>query len=532
MVDDNTTAPQEDGIYQDASGQHFQLKNGQWSPYTFADDVKNAEPAAAGRGLLQLGTTPFSMADLAAQGVGAGASSTLGPQSGLARGAEAVHEAFGPLSYGQMSQDLPPQLRAQAVTPGGKFLQTATEWAPTVAAAAPFSPEGVIPALVRGGLGAVGSEGLGQATEGTRAEPIARLAGGMLGGLAPTGPKFAGIDPERMAQAQAASELGPVSNADVTGSRLWATLEGVPPAGQRGAFSEGMVAKEAQPADMVPTRVGTLANIFDRLDTQVKDLKSNTRLYPNQILNNDLATTVGNYTLKTGGPGQTIYNPAVKAGYDTYLHLTNGGLTPLTGDQYWTLANDWKGSGIPELQGMGYRLDNAMDNSNNGAQYNGAWQQWRTAYGNLKGLQAAHDPTDALTPLSPGKVSSAIMRDTDLKNQAAGAQSILNSRPEPYNIGGTGDVLGGLLGTAGFGYGAAHGGLSGAEAASLPGFFAPHYLGKAAQYAVGKTAPFFRSAPVQAAGARMSPQTMNTIMALRGPSAVEGMLAQPQQPQQ
>jgi hypothetical protein len=525
-------APQEDGIYQDASGQHFQLKNGQWSPYTFSSDVKNAEPAAAGRGLLQLATTPFSLGDLTAQGVGAGASKILGPQSGLARGAEAVHEAFGPMSYGQMSQDLPPQLRAQAVTPGGKFLQTLTEWAPSIVAAAPFSPEEMIPALVRGGLGAVGSEGLGQATEGTKGEPIARLAGGMLAGLAPTGPRFSGVNPERLVQAQAASKLGPVSNADVTGSRLWATLEGKPPVGQEGAFSEGMLAKEVQPADVATTRSGTLANVFDRLDAQVKDLKSNTRLYPDQLLNNDLATRVGNYTLKTGGPGQSIYDPAVKAGYDTYLHLTNGGLTPLTGDQYWTLANNWKNSNVPELQGMGYRLDNAMDNSNNGAQYNGAWQQWRTAYGNLKGLQAAHDPADALAPLSPGKVSSAIMRDTDLKNQAASAQTILNSRPQPYNIGGAGDILGGILGTAGLGYGAAHGGIAGAEAASLPGFFGPHYMGKAAQYLAGKTAPFFSSAPVQAAGARMSPQTMNTIMALRGPNAVQGLLETPQQGQQ
>lgn len=508
------------------------------------EDIKATAPAAAQRGVLQAVPQVAipTLADVGAGVVQGGANYVTGDQGNpVSRGAYAVHQMLEPYTAGGYIAEHP-DLQTQAKTPGGKFAQTALEWAPSVLMGAAGS-EAPMAAIGKGMIASAGSEAAGQASEGKPWQPLAQIGGGILGHSAPAMARGVvspgGVGPEdapRLAAAQTLKDAGftPMAS-DTTNSRLMALLEGASPAPDMSEklLTDAGVVRKPGPYESRDKVISALKGSLTGPGSRVEDLKANTNLYPTPQLTQGIANIAGEHAL-AHPTSSSVYNPQIDKAYNDYLDYATTG--KLSGKQYLDLRQSWNDSGVPELQQMSKLLDAGMNASNNGPKYQGAWPKYFNDYANMKGIQAGQRAAgDNQSPLSPKVVANAIKKDTPLKALAQAGTDIYDNRPEPYSPTPGLLALGGLGSVGGYYHGAQVG--HGAEE-SLSAALQLPTLGGLAGYGASKVA---RTAPVQAYAKNQlwQPTTANSldpanvarILALRAPSGGQAMLDQPQQKQ-
>lgn len=159
------------------------------SPSTIKD-VARSGLAGLGHGVAQLAGLPFSMADLAARGLGKLAENTVG-EGMLTKGFENIRRDVAPIIGSKLEEYGEKAIPAMAYEPQtgwGQAAHTAGEWAPAVlgggaGALARGGLKAGAQALTKGTTSALGSEALGQATHEAFPdwEPAARMIGALAG---------------------------------------------------------------------------------------------------------------------------------------------------------------------------------------------------------------------------------------------------------------------------------------------------------------------------------------------------------------
>lgn len=153
-----------------------QANNPSWSD-TAADVAKSAGIGAV-KGVVGLAGLPGDLAEYGARGIDY-ASRGIGKLIGQDVPARPPQEAFGGSAQLQRGlENITGPLYEPKTTPGN-FAQTAGEFLPALIG----GPETLVPKLIsRVAVPSIVSEGAGQLTKGTSLEPVARLAGAVVGG--------------------------------------------------------------------------------------------------------------------------------------------------------------------------------------------------------------------------------------------------------------------------------------------------------------------------------------------------------------
>lgn len=395
----------------------------------------------------------------------------------------------------------------KAKTTPGKYAGTVGEFLPGAVA---FGGVGAGNALRFGVLPGVASEAAGQATEGTKAEPYARMAAALLSPALPNIARRA-VTPfpasaERLAQARTMEQEGVnLTAGQRTGSdRLRYTeseLGGM--AGQRMMEQQG-----EQFTAAVLRRVGINANratpdvidgAFTQIGQQFDNLAANNRLIADRQLAQDLRATVNEYGMMVPPSARA---PAVEnLTNDIVQTIRQHGGIP--GGSYQSLRSrlDRMARGAqadPQLsqalRGLRESLDDAMERSiavNNPADI-GAWRQARNQYRNMIVVErAATGAGEAAAAgiISPSALRNATVQKHGRRNYARGQgdfadlarageatmkplpQSGTAPRTAARNLGASAMTLlgGGAGGAVGGGLGAVAGMVAGAALPSIAG---------------------------------------------------------------
>lgn len=311
-----------------------------------------------------------------------------------------------------------PQTRA------GKFAHAAAEFVPMSVA----MPGGVVRNAVSGVAAGLGSEAAGQATAGTRAEPYARFAGGVLGSFAPSAlsrvvTPLPATNPERMAAVRALEAEGvPLTAGQATGSRplqyMESVLGDVPGAGgkaaakmleQQRAFTAAAMKRGGGATADAPGMAKAFAQVGQKFD----DLAASTTAQVDRQLAQEIGQIAQNYVHLT--PPNTrvpLFSNIVDSIID--VGRSNGGA--IAGEQYksWRsqLARAMRGSADPEFKqaagGLIEALDGMMMRSAGPAGAK-AWQEARSQYKNLLALERA--ATAAGENAAQGFISPSSLRN-------------------------------------------------------------------------------------------------------------------------
>lgn len=312
-------------------------------------------------------------------------------------------------------------------TTAGKYARTVGEFLP----ASMVGPGGMAAKLGTGVTAALGSEGAGQLTEGTAAEPYARLAGALAGGVAPMAagravtPLPASAQRQRLVDVLADEGVTSLTAGQRTGNNALKYAESFlgdgPLAGQgasriqqRGQeqFTEAAMRRAGGGADAGPE---TLAANNQRLGDQFRDLSARNTLTPDNQFITDLTTAVRDY--RNVPPSQ---QRAIVQGYvDDIIGHVNAGTMP--GRQYQEMrsrlsrqANSLRNSDptlSDALRDMRNALDSAMERSiPAGSQDAQLWQQSRREYGAQKVIEKTASRAGEAT--AEGQLVPANLRNT------------------------------------------------------------------------------------------------------------------------
>lgn len=385
-----------------------------------------------------------------------------------------------------------------------------------------FTPSAVMGGggILRGAIGAgLGSEAAGQATEGTKWEGAARVAGAMGGSVAPSLARRAvtpfPTSPER---AQAVQNLRNEGVTDITAGQATGRdrlryFEAERGAGNRLAESAG-----EQFTSAALRRVGENANratpevidrAFTRIGQQFDDLAARNQAVVDQPFMRSLIGARDEYNSLVAQPNRT---PAVDNFFQEIGNAStrNGGTLP--GDVYQSLRSRMeraaRGMGNnPEamhaVRNMREALDDAMERSMVAAGNQAdaaAWQEARNQYRNLLVIERAATGAGenaALGMISPAQLRGATVNQnrrsyargtSELGNLARSGVAVMSPLPNSgtpgrtlaQNLGtGTSAVVGALLGGgAGAGMGPFGAGIGGAVGAAA-GAAAPSAVGHA-----------------------------------------------------
>lgn len=519
---------QEGDIVQNDEGHRLQLKGGQWvNADSYAGDMVKAAGTGAERVAAAIGTFPYTATNMLAKGVNA-AGNYFFPdwqQSFPGKVAQVGISQTEPQTYSAAQQKVEALLGHplyNASTVPGKMIEAAVESAPfglPEAAAAPSMAR----ALLAGGRAALSggaSEGAGQATQGTVAEIPARLMAGTAAYAVP-GAGVPGQMPAtaRAARAETLHNAGvPVSAADITGSRLMATLEGRPPAGQSEAVSSAVQRMGGVPLIPGDTRSfeQRLANRRTQLQGAVNALEQGTSITPSIPLSMQLRGTA--LQALNGAKSPEERNAIVGAlnEYNTRAGLTNPqtGLARITGQQYNDMRQRWRDSGVPALREMAGHLDNAMEASTANGPFAGMWPAWRQHWADLQGLEAASGSMGGnadVSPLSVGPVLKAMHARTPMRDVAYSSQAVLGNRPAPYE-----PDVNASAGLAALVSGAAGHLVGGGPETGIEGAIFGGSLPYAAKVAAKPIQAAARSVPGQNLMLNMDPRTAALLLANQG----------------
>lgn len=310
-------------------------------------------------------------------------------------------------------------------TTAGKYAQTAGEFLP----AAALGPGRLVPRLASGVFAGLGSEAAGQATEGSAAEPYARVVGAMAGGLTPMAagravtPLPASAARQRLVDVLADEGVTSLTAGQRTGNKALQYAEDMlgnaPGAGQSAAnirqrgqeqFTEAAMRRAGAGPDATPE---VLAQNNARLGNEFEQLSARNTLVPDNQLITDLTAAVNRYRRVPESQQARMLQ-----GYldDIVPHINAGGMP---GVEYQPmrsmLSADSKAVRQTDpylsraLAGIRDALDNAMGRSINPADRE-AWQTARRQYGAQKTIEKTASRAGEVT--AEGQLVPANLRNT------------------------------------------------------------------------------------------------------------------------
>ncbi len=312
-------------------------------------------------------------------------------------------------------------------TIAGKYAHTAGEFLPA-AAAGPGSAVSRVAAAMASG---VGSEAAGQLTEGTAAEPYARVVGAVAGGLAPAAAGRAitplPVNPARQRLVEILNNEGVTSltAGQRTGNKSLQYAESFlgdgPLAGQGASriqqegqrqFTEAAMRRAGGGADASPE---VLAGNSQRLGDQFRDLSARNTLTPDNQFVTDVVAAARNYRRVPDSQQRQM----VQGYIDDIVGHVNAGAMP--GPQYQEMrsrlskqANSLRESDptlSEALRDMRNALDNAMERSIPANSPDAAlWRQTRREYGAQRVIEKAASRAGEAT--AEGQLVPANLRNT------------------------------------------------------------------------------------------------------------------------
>lgn len=321
-------------------------------------------------------------------------------------------------------------LKHDPQTTAGEYAKTAGEFLPAAAAGpGSFGRRLVTQAL----LPAAGSETAGQLTEGTAAEPYARVAGALAGGLAPSAARRAvsplPISPERQALVDTLRREGVDLTAGQTTGRNALRYAESELGGNAGArmmeqqgeqFTSAALRRAGIDANRATPEV--IDEAFTRIGQQFDDLGGRNRIVADQQLGQDLRATINEYgSLVPESARAPIVGNLTNDIVDAVRR--NQGIP---GDSYQALRSrlDKAARGAradPQLsealRGLRNSLDDAMERSiaANNPDDAGAWREVRNQYRNMLVLEKA--ATGAGENAAQGIISPSQLRNATVTGQ-------------------------------------------------------------------------------------------------------------------
>lgn len=426
----------------------------------------------------------------------------------------------------------------------GEYSKTGAEFLPA-AAIGPGRLGGRL--ITQALLPALGSETAGQLTEGEGVEPYARIAGALLGGMAPAALRRVVTpfpsSPNREALVRTLADEGvDVTAGQRTGSERLRYAESE--LGGRGAanISEQQAEQFTRAAlrragiDAPRATPEVIDTAFTQIGQQFDDLAARNRIVADQQLGRDLRDTINEYgNLVPESQRAPIIENLTNDIVDSVRR--NRGIA---GDTYQSLRSRIdraaRGSRDPELgqalRGLRNSLDDAMERSiaANNPDDAGAWREVRNQYRNMLVLEKAATGAGenaAAGLISPSQLRNATVQGQGRRNYARGQGDFAElaragegvMKPLP-NSGTAGRLNAQNMGTSvlsllGAGGGAAAGGPVGAAAGMLAGAAIPRVAGAAMMSRPGQA---FLGNQLLAGGEYMDPRTAAVIAALLGSS--------------
>jgi hypothetical protein len=313
-----------------------------------------------------------------------------------------------------------PQTRA------GKYAERAAEFIP----GSLIGPGGVARNVATGAISGLASEAAGQATEGTKAEPYARIVGALGGGLAPTAvgravtPIPTSAARQRLVDVLADEGVTSLTAGQRTGNKALKYAEDMlgnaPGAGQGAAnimqrgqeqFTEAAMRRAGQGLESATPEV--LAANQARLGNEFERLSAANNLTPDNQFITDLTEAARNYRRVPDSQQRQM----VQGYLDDIIEHVNQGSMP--GPQYQemrsrlsTQANSLRQSDPTlsnALRDMRNALDNAMGRSISPADRE-AWQAARREYGAQRTIEkTASKAGEAITE---GQIPPSALRNT------------------------------------------------------------------------------------------------------------------------
>lgn len=312
-----------------------------------------------------------------------------------------------------------PQTRA------GKYAETAAEFLPSAA----IGPGGMAAKLGTGVAAGLGSEAAGQFTEGTKAEPYARIVGALAGGMAPMAagraitPVPATAARQRLVDVLADEGVTSLTAGQRTGNKSLQYAEDMlgnaPGAGgaasnirQRGQeqFTEAAMRRAGSGPEATPE---VLAQNSQRLGNEFDRLSAANNLTPDNQFITDITRAVRDYRNVPNSQQRQM----VQGYVDDIIDHVNAGTMP--GVQYQEMrsrlskqANSLRDSDptlSDALRDMRNALDNAMGRSIAPADQE-AWQTARRQYGAQRTIEKTASRAGEAT--AEGQLVPANLRNT------------------------------------------------------------------------------------------------------------------------
>lgn len=291
----------------------------------------------------------------------------------------------------------------QPQTTAGEYARTGGEFLPSAVALGGVNPLSIARNAI---LPAVTSETAGQMTEGTKAEPYARVVGALAGGALPSLAKRAvtpfPISPERQAAVQALKGEGVnLTAGQASGSKMLQAAEselgGSAAAdliGKQGDEFTGAVLKKAGITDATRATPEVIDNAYTRIGKQFDDLSGRNTLVIDQQAGKELGDALRGYN-EVVAP--SLRSPAVENLIGDIAAKNAQG--PIAGDFYQTtsskLAKLARETNDPQLKNavldIRSSLDDAMERSiaaNNPGDL-GGFREARNQYRNLLAITKA-----------------------------------------------------------------------------------------------------------------------------------------------
>lgn len=310
-------------------------------------------------------------------------------------------------------------------TTAGEYAQTVGEFLPAAAA----GPGRMAPKLIAGALAGLGSEAAGQATEGTKAEPYARVLGAVAGGVSPNvlsravTPLPSNPARQRLVDILADEGVTSLTAGQRTGNKALQygedMLGNAPGAGgsaanirQRGQeqFTEAAMRRAGAGPDATPE---VLAQNSDRLGNEFRALSARNDLVPDNQFVTDVVAAARNYRRVPDSQQRQMVQGYID---DIVAHVNTGSMP---GAQYQEMrsrlsrqANSLRNSDptlSEALRDMRNALDNAMGRSISPADRE-AWQRARREYGAQRTIEKTASRAGEAT--AEGQLVPANLRNT------------------------------------------------------------------------------------------------------------------------
>jgi len=376
-----------------------------------AEDMAKSAAIGLPKGVMKLAGTAGDVRDMMASGA-----SSLASQFGYDVDPETISKYARrvpiPLLQGPTSSEIRDTVEKatgplyEPKTVPGQYAQTVAELVP----AALGGPGGWARRLMQGAvLPGIGSEAAGQLTEGTAAEPAARLLGAVGPQVAAQGargllvsPRGGNVKPanvrlledEGVTAISAGQKTGSTplqyleqSLGDITGAGTRMTEKG------KEQFTQAVLRRAGVDAERATPEV--IDDAFKRIGNQFDRLAANNTLHPDQVMGPQIRQAVDRYN---GNVSPPMRAPVIR-GYQEEIAQAlgaNNGVIP--GPAYASLRSRMEAAArsapsevADTLRGIKNALDHAMERhlQRIGSSDLGAWQQVRREYRNILPIERA-----------------------------------------------------------------------------------------------------------------------------------------------